>query len=193
MPRRTVALLGHVSEVGGVLDGLSGKVAGGRPYGEVAGDPVGAGLGGDVVFAAAGKPEPSSTPTASKTLRPSPPTTTDQPATMSGAARGHPQSEAAPVGGTGGRDQRPVSAPARRGASDRVGRGGILERNDPGQRPRGAALPSNAPFYDSIVAAAEGGATADRNGQGRRVVQIRIPEPDDGDQAPRAHASWGRC
>ncbi|MFC9176774.1 DUF2637 domain-containing protein [Streptomyces sp. NPDC057107] len=35
-----------------------------------------------------------------------------------------------------------------------------------------------------VGAAAGGGATADRTGQSRRVVQMRIPESDDGDQAP---------
>ncbi|MFD3883162.1 hypothetical protein [Streptomyces microflavus] len=43
---------------------------------------------------------------------------------------------------------------------------------------------SNAPSYEPIGAAAGGGATADGAGQGRRVVQMRIPEPDDGDQSP---------
>ncbi|MFZ4278242.1 DUF2637 domain-containing protein [Streptomyces arboris] len=38
--------------------------------------------------------------------------------------------------------------------------------------------------------AASGGATADRTGQGRRVVQIRIPEPHGGDRTP-AHTPPG--
>ncbi|WP_179280802.1 hypothetical protein [Streptomyces sp. 2R] len=38
---------------------------------------------------------------------------------------------------------------------------------------------SNAPSYEPIGASAGGGARADGTGQGRRVVQMRIPEPDD--------------
>ncbi|MGP3635328.1 DUF2637 domain-containing protein [Streptomyces sp. 24-1644] len=41
---------------------------------------------------------------------------------------------------------------------------------------------SNAPV--GSAAGSSGGATADRTGQGRRVVQMRIPEPNDGDQTP---------
>ncbi|MFB7435130.1 DUF2637 domain-containing protein [Streptomyces microflavus] len=39
---------------------------------------------------------------------------------------------------------------------------------------------SNAPV--GATAGSGGGATADRTGQGRRVVQMRIPDPGDGDQ-----------
>ncbi|WP_331756383.1 DUF2637 domain-containing protein [Streptomyces microflavus] len=43
---------------------------------------------------------------------------------------------------------------------------------------------SNSDSNASVGAAAgsSGGATADRTGQGRRVVQMRIPHPDDGDR-----------
>ncbi|MER7750307.1 hypothetical protein ABT013_34130, partial [Streptomyces bacillaris] len=47
------------------------------------------------------------------------------------------------------------------------------------QRPLSSS-PSNA----VAETAGGGGATADRTGQGRRVVQMRIPEPNDGKQAP---------
>ncbi|MFJ9530526.1 DUF2637 domain-containing protein [Streptomyces cyaneofuscatus] len=44
--------------------------------------------------------------------------------------------------------------------------------------------PSNSHSNAPVGAGARGGATADRTGQGRRVVQMRIPEPDEGDHAP---------
>ncbi|MEU0002681.1 hypothetical protein ABZ069_37940, partial [Streptomyces microflavus] len=59
--------------------------------------------------------------------------------------------------------------------------------NAPEEQPSPSNSPSNAPVG---AAAASGGATADRTGQGRRVVQIRIPEPHGGDRTP-AHAPPG--
>ncbi|MGW7397865.1 DUF2637 domain-containing protein [Streptomyces cyaneofuscatus] len=56
--------------------------------------------------------------------------------------------------------------------------------NEHGEQRPPSTSHSNAP----VGTAAGGGATADRTGQGRRVVQMRIPEPDDRGQAP-AHTS----
>ncbi|MFJ8762750.1 hypothetical protein ACIREP_37850, partial [Streptomyces cyaneofuscatus] len=109
-----------------------------------------------------------------------------------------PRSEAAPVGeraarqmgGTSawfGTGQETSSGGAPQTALEEVESWNEATRdNDLGEQRSPSNSHSNAP----VGAAAGGGTTADRTGQGRRVVQMRIPEPDDGDQAP-AHTPPG--
>ncbi|MXG30471.1 hypothetical protein GRQ63_33490, partial [Streptomyces sp. YIM 132580] len=60
--------------------------------------------------------------------------------------------------------------------------------NAPEEQPSPSSSHSDVPV--GAAAGSRGGATADRTGQGRRVVQIRIPEPHGGDQTP-AHTPPG--
>ncbi|MFD3883599.1 hypothetical protein ACFWR0_37925, partial [Streptomyces microflavus] len=110
-----------------------------------------------------------------------------------------PQSEAAPVGErapgqAGGTSawfssgQEAPSGGAPQTALEEVESWNEAARdNAPEEQPSPSNSDSNAPVG---AAAASGGATADRTGQGRRVVQIRIPEPHGGDRTP-PHAPPG--
>ncbi|MFF6895950.1 hypothetical protein ACFY8Z_35710, partial [Streptomyces microflavus] len=109
------------------------------------------------------------------------------------------QSEAAPVGerapgqagGTSawfGTAQEAPSGGAPQATLEKVESWNEAARdNAPEEQRSSSNSDSNAPVG---AAAASGGATADRTGQGRRVVQIRIPEPHGGDRTP-AHTPFG--
>ncbi|MFJ1958835.1 DUF2637 domain-containing protein [Streptomyces microflavus] len=111
-----------------------------------------------------------------------------------------PQSEAAPVGeqapGQAGRTsawfssgQETPSGGAPQTALEEVESWNEATRdNAPEEQPSPSNSHSNAPV--GAAAGSSGGTTADRTGQGRRVVQIRIPEPHSGDRTP-AHAPPG--
>ncbi|MCX4657548.1 DUF2637 domain-containing protein [Streptomyces microflavus] len=111
-----------------------------------------------------------------------------------------PQSEAAPVGerapgqagGTSasfGTAQEAPSDGAPQATLEEVESWNEASRDNVPEEQRSS---SNSDSNASVGAAAgsSGGATADRTGQGRRVVQIRIPEPHGGDRTP-AHAPPG--
>ncbi|WP_438271565.1 DUF2637 domain-containing protein [Streptomyces microflavus] len=110
-----------------------------------------------------------------------------------------PQSEAAPVGErapgqTGGTSasfgtaQEAPSGGAPQATLEEVESWNEASRdNAPEEQRSSSNSDSNAPVG---AATASGGATADRTGQGRRVVQIRIPEPHGGDRTP-AHTPPG--
>ncbi|RLV64215.1 hypothetical protein STAN_7035 [Streptomyces sp. CBMAI 2042] len=110
-----------------------------------------------------------------------------------------PQSEAAPVGerapgrtaGTSawfGSDQDAPSGSAPQATLEEVESWNEATRDNAPEEQRAS---SNSDSNAAVGAgAASGGATADRTGQGRRVVQIRIPEPNGGDRTP-AHTPPG--
>ncbi|MFJ8405968.1 DUF2637 domain-containing protein [Streptomyces microflavus] len=107
-----------------------------------------------------------------------------------------PQSEAAPVGerapgqagGTSAWFGSGQETPS--GSVPQTTLEGVKSWNEttPDNAPEEQRSPSNAPV--GAAAGSSGGATADRTGQGRRVVQIRLPEPHGGEQAP-AHTPSG--
>ncbi|WP_239476240.1 DUF2637 domain-containing protein [Streptomyces sp. CS090A] len=110
-----------------------------------------------------------------------------------------PQSEAAPVGerapgqvgGTSawfGSGQDAPSGSAPQATLEEVESWNEAARDTAPEEQRAS---SNSDSNAAVGAgAASGGATADRTGQGRRVVQIRIPEPHGGDRTP-AHTPPG--
>ncbi|MEV7899535.1 hypothetical protein ACIP72_35995, partial [Streptomyces cyaneofuscatus] len=110
-----------------------------------------------------------------------------------------PQSEAAPVGerapgqvgGTSawfGSGQDAPSGSAPQATLEEVESWNEAARDTaPEEQRASSSSDSNAAVG---AGAASGGATADRTGQGRRVVQIRIPEPHGGDWTP-AHTPSG--
>ncbi|MER6641028.1 hypothetical protein ABT285_36575, partial [Streptomyces microflavus] len=112
-----------------------------------------------------------------------------------------PQSEVSPVGervpgqvgGTSdwfGTGQEAPSGGAPQTALEEVESWNEASRdNAPEEQPSPPNSDSNA-LVGAAAAAASAGATADRTGQGRRVVQIRIPEPNGGDRTP-AHTRPG--
>ncbi|MFD8119434.1 hypothetical protein ACFV43_38830, partial [Streptomyces microflavus] len=111
-----------------------------------------------------------------------------------------PQSEAAPVGerapgqaaGTSAwfsSGQETPSGSAPQATLEEVESWNEASRdNAPEEQRSSSNSDSNAPVGAPV--GSSGGATADRTGQGRRVVQIRIPEPNGGDRTP-AHAPPG--
>ncbi|MFD3976361.1 hypothetical protein ACFWRT_35910, partial [Streptomyces cyaneofuscatus] len=111
-----------------------------------------------------------------------------------------PQSEAAPLGerapgqtaGTSawfGTAQETPSGGAPQATLEEVESWNEATRdNAPEEQPSSSNSHSNAPV--GAAAGSSGGARADRTGQGRRVVQIRLPEPHGADRTP-AHAPPG--
>ncbi|MFJ3438969.1 DUF2637 domain-containing protein [Streptomyces cyaneofuscatus] len=105
-----------------------------------------------------------------------------------------PQSEAAPVGerapgqagGTSawfGTGREAPSGGAPQTALEEVESWNEATRDTaPEEQPSPSNSDSNAPV--GAGAGSSGGAMADRTGQGRRVVQIRLPEPHGGDRTP---------
>ncbi|MFB6654132.1 hypothetical protein ACFCZ4_32530, partial [Streptomyces microflavus] len=112
-----------------------------------------------------------------------------------------PQPEAAPVGerapgpegGTSawfGSGQETPSGGAPQATLEEVESWNEASRdNAPEEQRSSSNSDSNAPV--GAAAGSSGGATADRTGRGRRVVQMRIPEPHGGDRTPAHHTRPG--